>query len=127
MFVFIMDQSKNTRIFFSTVFCVSTFLAAFLLFQIEPVVGKIVTPLYGGTASVWTLCLFFFQFVVLMGYLTTFFLTKLPPKTQLYVYSALLAISLFWSKIPVRQLWQFSNNYEPVQNLLLALAQHMAV
>jgi len=122
-----MRQSKYTRIFFSIVFCVSTFLGAFLLFQIEPVVGKIVTPLYGGTASVWTICLFFFQFVVLVGYLVTFTITKLPPKTQFYVYLTSLAISLFWSQIPVRQLWQVSDHNAPVQNLLLALVQHMAV
>jgi hypothetical protein len=121
-----MDQSKYIRNFFSIIFCVSTFLAAFLLFQIEPVVGKIVTPLYGGTASVWTICLFFFQFAVLMGYVMTFAITKLPPKIQLYVYLTSLAISLFWSQIPVRQLW-LSDNSAPVQNLLLSLAQHMAV
>src|SRR5271156_4377814 len=119
-----MDQNKYTRIFFSMLFCVSTFLAAFLLFQIEPVVGKIVTPLYGGTASVWTICLFFFQFVVLLGYLLTFTITKLAPKTQLYVYLTAFAISLFWSQIPVRQLWQISDNSAPVQNLLLSLVQH---
>ncbi len=122
-----MDKSKYIRPFFPILFCTSTFLAAFLLFQVEPVVGKIVTPLYGGTASVWTVCLFFFQFVVLIGYIMTFVISKLPPKAQLFLYLTLLVISLFWSKIPARQLWTVGDNNAPIQNLLLALVQHMAV
>lgn len=47
-------------------------IGAFLIFQIQPVVGKIVTPKFGGTSTVWTCCLLFFQFVVLGGYLLTF-------------------------------------------------------
>lgn len=44
------------------------FSSAFLLFQIQPMIAKIILPIHGGTASVWTTCMMFFQFVLLAGY-----------------------------------------------------------
>jgi SAM-dependent methyltransferase len=45
-----------------------TFLAAFLLFQIELVVAKSLLPVYGGSYAVWGACLVFFQAFLLLGY-----------------------------------------------------------
>ncbi len=45
-----------------------TFLAAFLLFQIELVIAKIFLPNYGGGYLVWGACVVFFQAVLLLGY-----------------------------------------------------------
>ena len=46
-----------------------TFLAAFLLFQIELMVAKMLLPVYGGSYFVWGACLVFFQAFLLLGYL----------------------------------------------------------
>ncbi len=51
------------------VLCVITFLAAFLLFQIELIVAKLFLPNYGGSYLVWGACVVFFQAVLLLGYL----------------------------------------------------------
>lgn len=45
------------------------FLGAFLLFQVQPVIGKTILPRFGGSAAVWTSCLLFFQGMLLAGYL----------------------------------------------------------
>jgi SAM-dependent methyltransferase len=45
------------------------FLSAFLLFQVQPVIGKAILPRFGGSAAVWTACLLFFQGMLLAGYL----------------------------------------------------------
>ncbi len=45
-----------------------TFLAAFLLFQIELIIAKIFLPNYGGSYLVWGACLVFFQAILLLGY-----------------------------------------------------------
>ena len=37
------------------------FLSAFLLFQVQPMIAKIILPWFGGSAAVWTTCLCFFQ------------------------------------------------------------------
>lgn len=45
-----------------------TFLAAFLLFQIELIIAKRLLPVYGGSYFVWGACLVFFQAFLLLGY-----------------------------------------------------------
>jgi len=50
-------------------FAVPIGLSAFLLFSVEPLVGRLVLPVFGGTPAVWTTTLFFFQAVLLAGYL----------------------------------------------------------
>src|SRR5262245_59901286 len=44
------------------------FLGAFLLFAIQPLLGKFLLPWFGGTPAVWTTCLLFFQGALLGGY-----------------------------------------------------------
>jgi hypothetical protein len=44
-------------------------LSAFLLFSVQPLVGRLVLPVFGGTPAVWATVLFFFQGVLLIGYL----------------------------------------------------------
>lgn len=45
-----------------------TFLSAFLLFQIELIIGKVFLPNFGGSYLVWGACVVFFQAVMLFGY-----------------------------------------------------------
>jgi len=44
-------------------------LSAFLLFTVQPLVGRLALPIFGGTPAVWATTLFFFQAVLLAGYL----------------------------------------------------------
>ncbi len=50
-------------------FAATLFVSAFLLFQVQPMVGKMVLPQWGGTPSVWNTCMVFFQAALLIGYL----------------------------------------------------------
>src|SRR3984957_20403666 len=50
------------------VFAFTLFFSASLLFLIEPMVGKMMLPLLGGTPAVWNTCMVFFQAVLLAGY-----------------------------------------------------------
>jgi spermidine synthase/uncharacterized membrane protein YczE len=45
------------------------FVGAALLFLVQPMVGKLLLPLVGGTPGVWNTCMVFFQIVLLAGYL----------------------------------------------------------
>ena len=45
-----------------------TFFAAFLLFQIELIISKILLPDFGGSYLVWGSCVVFFQAVLFLGY-----------------------------------------------------------
>ncbi|HET7026952.1 MAG TPA: fused MFS/spermidine synthase [Candidatus Limnocylindrales bacterium] len=53
----------------SMVFGVTIGLSALLLFTVEPLVGRLALPVFGGTPGVWTATLAFFQAVLLLGYL----------------------------------------------------------
>src|SRR5258708_5094414 len=71
------------------------FLAAFLLFQVQPLLGKFILPWFGGTPAVWTTCLLFFQAMLLCGYAYAHFATRwLSPRLQAIVHCALLAWAL---------------------------------
>jgi hypothetical protein len=50
-------------------FGTTLFLSAALLFLVQPLVGKLLLPLLGGTPAVWNTCLVFFQGLLLAGYL----------------------------------------------------------
>src|SRR6266576_2578684 len=51
------------------------FVSALLLFQVEPLIAKLILPWFGGVAAVWMVCLLFFQLVLLLGYLYAHFLS----------------------------------------------------
>ena len=46
-------------------YAATIFVSAFLLFLVQPVVAKQILPWFGGSAAVWTTCVFFFQFFLL--------------------------------------------------------------
>lgn len=50
-------------------FGVSTFLAVFLFFHAQPLVGLFLLPTFGGGPAVWSVCLVFCQGLLLGGYL----------------------------------------------------------
>jgi hypothetical protein len=52
-----------------TLFGLASFLASALLFAVEPMIGKMALPIFGGTPSVWNTCLVYFQVMLLCGYL----------------------------------------------------------
>jgi hypothetical protein len=49
-------------------YALTIFLSAFLLFQVQPLIGKYILPWFGGNPAVWTTCLLFFQVGLLAGY-----------------------------------------------------------
>lgn len=49
-------------------FGTTIFLGAFLLFQVQPLIGRFLLPWFGGTPDVWTTCMLFFQLFLLAGY-----------------------------------------------------------
>jgi hypothetical protein len=76
-------------------YAVAIFLSSSLLFLAEPMAGKRLLPLLGGSAAVWTTCLVFFQTALLLGYLGAHALTtRLSMRAQAIAYSVLLALCL---------------------------------
>ena len=73
----------------------SVFLGAFLLFSIQPMIGKAILPDFGGTQAVWTTALMTFQVLLLAGYLYVYLLTAFASlRYQLVFHAVLLVVSL---------------------------------
>src|SRR5689334_22114049 len=71
------------------------FLSSSLLFLVEPMAGKRLLPLLGGSSAVWITCLVFFQTTLLLGYLCAHAIaTRLSRRAQLVAYGFLLVLSL---------------------------------
>jgi len=76
-------------------YALTLFLSAALLFAAEPMMGKLILPLLGGTPAVWNTCVMFFQLELLAGYLYAHLAaTRLRFGTQAAVQLGLLAAGL---------------------------------
>ncbi len=74
-------------------FALTLFVSASLLFCVQPMVGKMVLPLLGGSPSVWNTCMVFFQATLLLGYLWAHIGTRLlSPRRQAIVQIVLLGV-----------------------------------
>jgi hypothetical protein len=74
-------------------FTLCIFLSAFLLFQIEPMVARIILPWFGGTSAVWSTVVLFFQVLLTCGYAYAYWLLK-KKRGREVVHLALLGVSL---------------------------------
>ena len=66
-------------------------LNAATIFLLEPFAGKSLTPWYGGSPAVWNACMFFFQGVLLAGYLYAHCLQRLSLPFQIAAHGGLMA------------------------------------
>src|SRR6266568_7074538 len=93
-----MKQPLHTRALLP--YGIAIFVSAFLLFQVQLILGKYFLPWFGGTPAMWTTCMFFFQTLLLGGYLyshaVTFFLpVRIQGKVHLgALFAALAAVSI---------------------------------
>ncbi|HRQ96667.1 MAG TPA: hypothetical protein PK440_16960, partial [Candidatus Accumulibacter phosphatis] len=103
-------------------FALTVFLSAFLLFQIQPIIAKMILPWFGGSSSVWSTCLVFFQAVLLLGYLYVHLLHEwLSPRRQNIVHCALLLLSLATLPVVANPAWKDAAFASPTWNVLVVL------
>jgi len=104
-------------------FAATVFLSAFLLFLVQPVIAKQILPWFGGNASVWTVCMVFFQLVLLGGYAYADALVRrCAPRTQAIVHTLLLAASLAFLPVLASENWKPASDTDPTARILLLLA-----
>ena len=71
---------------------ITTFLSAFLLFQIQPLISKHILPWFGGSSMVWITALFFFMLILLAGYIYVLIISYYSLKIQKSIHSFVLII-----------------------------------
>lgn len=104
-------------------YAVTIFLSAYLLFEVQPIIAKIILPWFGGSASVWITCLLFFQLILLLGYLYAYWMMRhFQPRIQTWIHIALLALSLLLLPVLPNESWKPSGSEDPSLRILCVLA-----
>lgn len=75
------------------IYILTTFLSSFLLFQIQPIMGKYVLPYFGGSSSVWNVSMLFFMVILLLGYMYAHLITQISPKNHIYFHLFVVFLS----------------------------------
>ncbi|HEU5077960.1 MAG TPA: hypothetical protein VFT72_02035 [Opitutaceae bacterium] len=104
------------------IYAITVFLGAFLLFQVQPIIGKYILPWFGGSPGVWTTCLLFFQILLLGGYAYAHFIsTRFSRRRQMWIHLALLGVSLAFLPITPAESWKPQPGVNPMLGILLLL------
>lgn len=106
----------------ATFYKILIFLAAFLLFSIQPLISKTILPWFGGSPAVWTTALLFFQSILLAGYALAYWLNNRALKFQKFFYAGILILALFVAGTAWPQVHQLTPGLAPVSQILLLLA-----
>ncbi len=104
-------------------YAITAFLSAFLLFQVQPLIGKAILPWFGGGSAVWTTTMLFFQVALLAGYAYAHFVSnRLSLRRQGYLHIALLMAAIFALPIIPNAMWKPEGGDDPTLLVLLVLA-----
>jgi len=106
----------------------AVFTGAFLLFQVQPLMGKYLLPLFGGAPGVWTACLLFFQVLLLAGYAYSHVSVRwLRPRAQLLLHLGLMAIAIGMLPIRPSRSWRPQPEINPTHQILLLLMRSVGL
>jgi hypothetical protein len=109
-------------------FALTLFASATLLFLVEPMVGKMILPLLGGTPAVWNTCMVFFQAVLLAGYAYAHATTAwLGARKQAVLHLAVLLVPFLFFPLGVNGALLQGGEENPIPGLLLLLAVSVGV
>jgi hypothetical protein len=112
------------------IFCLTIFLSAVLLFQVELIIGKYILPWFGGTSAVWITCMLFFQVLLLAGYALGHLLQRFRPRLQSRIHCLFLIASasiligqfvLWHSPLILDSYWRPRANGNPFLQVLVLL------
>ena len=103
-------------------FPITIFLSAFLLFQVQPMMGRYILPWFGGTPAVWSVCMLFFQCILLAGYAYAHWVGSLKSaKQQATIHVGLLVASLALLPVAPSIAWKPTGAENPELRILLLL------
>jgi hypothetical protein len=96
-------------------------IGAFLLFLVEPMAARFLLPWFGGSPSVWSTCLLFFQAALLGGYVYAHVTRRLGPGGQARLHLILLAAAILTLPIVPSPSWKPTDPSHPAGKILLLL------
>ena len=116
------SPAKTSGLPFLLLFAATLFLSATLLFLVQPMVGKMLLPLLGGTPAVWNTCMVFFQALLLAGYGYAHATTGLlGTRRQALLHLGVLVLPVLTLGLTIQRGLLDSGEGNPIPGLLLAL------
>ena len=102
------------------IYALTIFTGAFLLFLVQPLIGKYILPWFGGAPAVWTSCMLFFQLLLLAGYGYAHFSARwLKPRMQAGLHLILLIAAMALLKnITPSDAWKPTDGADPTLRIL---------
>lgn len=105
------------------VFTMASLLGSTLLFLVQPIIGRLLLPRAGGTASLWNTAMVFFQAALLAGYLLAHIGTSvLGVARHRYAHLVLLVLPLAFLPLTVPGDWSLDAGRDPIVATLGVLA-----
>jgi hypothetical protein len=112
----------KSRAIAAALFALTTFVSAFLLFQVQPLLSKRLLPWFGGSPAVWTTCVLFFQTVLFGGYAYAHASEHwLGRRVQTVLHIVLLALAFALLPILPGNEWKPADGSRPVSSILVVL------
>jgi len=109
-------------------FIAAIFASAFLIFLIQPMVGKRILPWFGGAPAVWTLCLAFYQSTLFLGYAYAHLLIRFTrPSFQLGLHALAVTAALIALPVLPGDVWEPQGAGEPIVLILVMLLANVAL
>ena len=103
-------------------FASTIFLSAFLLFQVQPIMGKYILPWFGGSPGVWTTCMLVFQVLLFGGYAYAHVLNRfLLLRSQIALHCGLLLLAIFTLPITPSSDWKPAGDMSPTWMIMILL------
>jgi SAM-dependent methyltransferase len=107
-------------------FALTLFLSAALMFAVQPMYGRMVLPLLGGSPSVWNTVMVFYQLALLVGYGYAHALGRRGPRWWV-LHLALLVVALVVLPLRLRPEQMPAPGGDPVLWLLFTMAATVAL
>lgn len=90
------ELPTDRRLSLIVLFAATLFTSASLMFVLQPLFGKILLPLLGGSPAVWNTCMVFYQSILFLGYLYAHTLsTRLSASQQIAVHAGVILLSVW--------------------------------
>jgi hypothetical protein len=109
-------------------FALAVVTGAFLLFLVQPLIGKYILPWFGGGPGVWTTCLLFFQAMLLAGYTYAHLTSRwLQPRAQVALHLGLLVAALALLPITPAEAGKPAGDINPTGQIFWLLARSLGL
>ncbi len=104
-------------------YCGAFLVSAALMFTAQPMIAKMVLPIYGDSSCVWTTCMLFFQTTLLAGYVYSYVITRrFSLGVQFLLHLVLVSVPFFILPFAIPSNWDPTSNVDPSWTLSWLLA-----